>query len=167
MNPALQEMVQDHLPVGIQVGHFNAVMPAKNAWNARQSWGHKPGIELIKANQQGTIHKAASKNHEGPNCTPVIPVAQNSTENSGTSPSSDLLPELKGKWQQRPETSALIRRIHTSSSHHSPHQCSVSAEKWIRPGSNHPSRRRTAPPTTPVDASSTEILVHSRASSQP
>ena len=122
-------------------------MPAKNAWNARQSWGHKPGIELIKANQQGTIHKAASKNHEGPNCTPVIPVAQNSRENSGTSPSSDLLPELKGKWQQRPETPALIRRIHTSSSHHTPHQCSDSAEKWIRPGSNHPPRRCKKPRT--------------------
>lgn len=37
-------------------------MLAKNAWNARQSWGHKPGTELIKANQQGTIHKEASKN---------------------------------------------------------------------------------------------------------
>ena len=56
--------------------------------------------------------------------------------------------------QQRPPTPALIGRIHTSSSHHAPHQCSDSAEEWIRPGSNHPPRRRTAPPATPVAASS-------------
>lgn len=41
-------------------------MPAKNAWNARQSWVHKPGTELIKANQQGTIHKAALKTTKAP-----------------------------------------------------------------------------------------------------
>ena len=46
------------------------------------------------------------------------------------------------------------RRIHTSFSHHAPHQCSDSAEEWIRPGSSHPLLRRTAPPATPVAASS-------------
>ena len=91
-------------------------MPAKNAWNARQSWVHKPGTELIKANQQGTIHKAALKTTKAPNCTPVIPVTQRSRDNSGTSP-SDVLPQLIAKWQQRPETPALISRHHTSSSH--------------------------------------------------
>ena len=49
------------------------------------------------------------------------------------------------KRQQRPETPALIRRIHTSSSHHTPHRCSDSAEEWIKPASNHPLRPRTAP----------------------
>ena len=125
-------------------------MPAKNAWNARQSLVHKPGTELIKANQQGTIHKAALKTTKAPNCTPVIPVTQRSRDNSGTSP-SDVLPQLIAKWQQRPETPALISRHHTSSSHDATHQCSDSAEEWIRPGSNHPLRRRTAPPATPVD----------------
>jgi len=51
-------------------------------------------------------------------------------------------------WQQRPETPALIRRIDPSSSHHAPHQCSDSAEEWIKPASNHPPRRRTASPAT-------------------
>ena len=60
----------------------------------------------------------------------------------------------------RPETPALIRRIHTSSSHHTPHQCSDSAEEWIRPGSNHPLRPRTAPPATPVAANPPAPLVH-------
>ena len=83
-------------------------------------------------------------------CTPSGPVAQNSRDNSGTSP-SDLFLQLGAKWQQRPETSALIRRIHTSSSHLALPQSSNSAEEWIRPGSNHPLRRRTAPPATPVD----------------
>ena len=72
---------------------------------------------------------------------------------SGTSP-SDLFVQLKAKWQQRPETPVLISRIHTSSSHHAPHQCSDSAEEWVRPGSNHPLQHRTAAPATPVDASS-------------
>ena len=58
------------------------------------------------------------------------------------------------KRQQRPETPALICRINTSSSHHTPNQCSDSAEEWIRPGSNHPLRRGTAPPARPVAASS-------------
>ena len=44
-------------------------------------------------------------------------IAPNSGDNSGTSP-SDLFLQLRAKWQQRPETPALIRRIHTSSSHH-------------------------------------------------
>ena len=37
-----------------------------------------------------------------------------------------LIPITKtgSEWQQRPETPALIRRIHTSSSKHAPHQCS-------------------------------------------
>jgi len=74
-------------------------------------------------------------------------------DNSGTS-TSDWFLQLKSEWQQRPETPALIRRIHTSSSHHTPHRCSDSAEEWIRRGSNHPPRRRTAPPARPVAASS-------------
>ena len=45
---------------------------------------------------------------------------------------------LTTEWQQRPETPALISRIHTSSSHHTHHQRSDSAEEWIIPGSNHP-----------------------------
>ena len=60
-------------------------------------------------------------------------------------PPSDLFLQLETKWQQRPETPSLIRRIHTSSSHHTPHRCSDSAEEWIKPGSNHPLRPRTAP----------------------
>ena len=92
-------------------------------------------------------------------CTLLIPVAQNSRDNSGTSP-SDLFLQLIAKWQQRPETPALIRRIHTSSSHHAPHQCSDSAEEWIKPRSNHPLRRRTAPPATPVAANSPAPLDH-------
>ena len=79
-------------------------------------------------------------------CTPSSPIAQKTRDNSRTSP-SDLFQELGTKWQQRPETPVLIRRIHTSSSHHTPHQCSDSAEEWIRPGSNHPLRRRRGPPT--------------------
>ena len=31
---------------------------------------------------------------------------------------------MGAKWQQWPSGPALIRRIHTSSSHHAPHQCS-------------------------------------------
>ena len=42
------------------------------------------------------------------------------------------------------------RRIHTSFSHHAPHQCSDSAEESIRPGSNHQPRHRTAPLVTQV-----------------
>ena len=42
-------------------------------------------------------------------------------------------------------------RIQTSSSHHAPHQCSDSAEEWIKPGSNHPLPRRTAPMVHPSD----------------
>ena len=86
-------------------------------------------------------------------CTPSGPVAQNSRDNSGTSP-SDLFLRLIAERQQQPETPALIRRIHTRFSHHAPHRCSDSAEEWIRPGSNHPLRRRTAPPAGPVAASS-------------
>ncbi|ABB34862.1 hypothetical protein Syncc9605_1105 [Synechococcus sp. CC9605] len=73
-------------------------------------------------------------------------------DSSGTSP-SDLFQQLGAKWQQWPETPALISRIHTSSCHHAPHQCSDSAEEWIRPAANHPLRRRTAPPARPVAAS--------------
>ena len=92
-------------------------------------------------------------------CTPLIPVAQNPRDKSGTSP-SHLLQQLRPKWQQRPETPVLISRIHTSSSHYGPHQCSDSAEEWIRPASNHPLRRRTAPPATPVAANPPAPLVH-------
>ena len=45
----------------------------------------------------------------------------------------DLFLQLRIKWQQRAETPTLINRIHTSSSHHTVHQCSNSAEEWIRP----------------------------------
>ena len=79
-------------------------------------------------------------------CTPSSPIAQKTRDNSGTSP-SNLLLRLRAKRQQRPETPALIRRIHTSSSHHTPHQCSDSAEEWIRTESNHTPRRRRGPPT--------------------
>ena len=48
----------------------------------------------------------------------------------------------------------LISRIHTSSSHHAPRQCSDSAEEWIRPGANHPPRRKTTTPATLVAANS-------------
>ena len=85
------------------------------------------------------------------NCSMLPSVAPKTRDNSGTSP-SDLFQQLKAKWQQRPETPVLISRIHTSSSHHTPHRCSDSAEEWIRPESNHPLLRRTAPPATPVDA---------------
>ena len=94
-------------------------------------------------------------------CTPLIPVAQNSSDNSGTSPSNPFQKQ-RTKWQQRPETPALICRIHTSSSHLAPHQCSDSAEEWIRPASNHPLRRRTAPPATPVPANSPATQGHQR-----
>jgi len=40
-------------------------------------------------------------------CTPLIPVAQNSRDNSGTSP-SNLFLQLIAKWQQRPETPVLV-----------------------------------------------------------
>ena len=83
-------------------------------------------------------------------CTTSRPVAQKTRDNSGTSPSGLFL-QLRAKWQQRPETPALISRIHTSSSHHTPHQCSDSAEEWIRPASNHPLPRRTAPMVHPSD----------------
>ena len=83
------------------------------------------------------------------NCSTLPSVAPKTRDNSGTSP-SDLFQQLKAKRQQRPETPALIRRIHTSSSHLAPHQCSDSAEEWIKPGSNQPLRHRTAPPATPV-----------------
>ncbi len=78
-------------------------------------------------------------------CTPLIPVAQNPRDKSGTSP-SDLFRQLIAKWQQRPETPALIRRIQTSSSHHTPHQCSDSAAEWTVPGLNHPARPQKSPP---------------------
>ena len=61
---------------------------------------------------------------------------------------SNRFQQLRARWQQRPETPALISRIHTSSSHHAPHQCSDSAEEWIRPGSNHPPRRKKERHTT-------------------
>ena len=77
-------------------------------------------------------------------CTSFSPIAQKLRDKSGTSP-SDLFLQLGAKWQQRPETPALISRIHTSSSHHAPHQCSISAEEWIRPEANHPLGPRTAP----------------------
>ena len=77
-------------------------------------------------------------------CTSFSPIAQKLRDKSGTS-TSDLFLQLETKWQQRPETPALIRRIHTSSSHHTPDQCSDSAEESIRPGSKHPLRPRTAP----------------------
>ena len=38
MNPALQEMVQDHLPVGFQVGHVNPMnlgMPSRSTNTAK------------------------------------------------------------------------------------------------------------------------------------
>ena len=71
--------------------------------------------------------------------TPLVPVAQKTRDNSRTSP-SDLFLQLGAKWQQRPETPVLISRIHTSSSHHAPHQCSDFTEEWLRPGANHPPR---------------------------
>ena len=58
-------------------------------------------------------------------CTPLVLVAQNPRDNSGTSP-SDLFLQIRAKWQQRPETPVLVSRIHTSSSHHARHQCSDS-----------------------------------------
>jgi len=72
--------------------------------------------------------------------TPSSPIAQNPGKNSGTSPSDRFL-QLRTNWQQRPETPALISRIHTSASHHIPDQCSDSAEESIRPRANHPPRR--------------------------
>ena len=74
--------------------------------------------------------------NKGPSCTSFTPVAQKMRDNSGTSP-SNLFLQLKTEWQQRPETPALIRRIHTSSSHHTPHQCTDSAEEWVRSEANH------------------------------
>ena len=62
--------------------------------------------------------------------------------NAGTS-LSDLFPQLGANWQQLPPGPALICRIHTSYSHHAPHQCSDSAEEWIRPGAKHPPHPRT------------------------
>ena len=65
-------------------------------------------------------------------CTPSSPIAQKTRDNSGTSP-SNLLLRLRAKWQQRPETPVLISRIHTSSSHHAPLQCSDSAQTGSPP----------------------------------
>ena len=79
-------------------------------------------------------------------CPSSRPVAQKMGDNIGTSP-SDLFQQLVANWQQRPEPPALIRRIHTNSSHPAPHQCSDSAEEWIRPVGKHQPRRKTAPPT--------------------
>ena len=66
------------------------------------------------------------------NCTSFSPIAQKLRDKSGTS-TSDLFLQLETKWQQRPETPALIRRIHTSSSHHAPLQCSDSAQTGSPP----------------------------------
>ena len=49
-------------------------------------------------------------------CTPSGPVAQNSRDNSGTSP-SDLFQQLEAKWQQRPPRPALISRFGAGCSH--------------------------------------------------
>ena len=65
-------------------------------------------------------------------------------DNSGIS-HSDRFQQLSAKRQQRPETPALISRIHTSSSHHTPHQSSDSAEEWIRPGSDLPTPAQDIP----------------------
>ena len=65
-------------------------------------------------------------------CTPSSPIAQKTRDNSGTSP-SNLLLRLRAKRQQRPETPVLISRIHTSSSHHAPLQCSDSAQTGSPP----------------------------------
>ena len=79
-------------------------------------------------------------------CTPLIPVAQKTRDNSGTSP-SNRLHQLGLERQQRADTLTLIRRIHTRSSHHAPHQCSDSAEEWIMPMANsHPSAEQHHPP---------------------
>ena len=80
-------------------------------------------------------------------CTHSCPVAQKTRDNSWTSPSDHSI-QQGSEWQQRPLGPVLISGIHTSSSHHAPHQCSDSAEKWIRPGSTHPLWRRTAPLAT-------------------
>ena len=86
-------------------------------------------------------------------------VAQKTLDNSGIWPLKPLQSNI-ARWQQRPETPTLISRIHTSSSHHAPRQCSDSAEEWIRPGSNHPPRRKTAPPATPVGPAHQQLKRH-------
>ena len=58
---------------------------------------------------------------------------------------SELISGQLWSLEQLQETPVLISWIHTSSSHHTPDQCSDSAEESIRPGSKHPLRPRTAP----------------------
>ena len=113
---------------------FTAGEGSQNLRVGSSSWQERPEL---KRHSPG--HAQLQK---GLSCTPVNPVAQKTRDNSGTS-TSDLLPRLIAKWQQRPETPALIRRIHTSSSHLAPHQFGDSAKERIRPGSNHPLRLRT------------------------
>ena len=60
-------------------------------------------------------------------CSLFSPIAQKMRDNSGTS-TSDWFLQLKSEWQQWPETPALISRIRTSSSHHTPHRYSDSVE---------------------------------------
>ena len=60
-------------------------------------------------------------------CPPSSPVAPKTSDNSGTCPLYPLQINTF-KWQQRPETPALISRIHVSSSHQAFHQCSDSAQ---------------------------------------
>ena len=84
----------------------------------------EPETQPIKANQQETIQKPASKNHQGLSYKGSIPIAQNPRDNSGTSP-SDLFQQWGAYWQQRPETSALILGIHRS------HNRRVHQPGWI------------------------------------
>ena len=63
-------------------------MPAKNAWNAQQSWVHKAGTELIKANHYVTIQKTALEKY--------------GTEGSGKNlPFSSLSEDLKKKEEEK------------------------------------------------------------------
>ena len=88
-------------------------------------------------------------------CPSSRPVAQTMGDNAGTSP-SDLFPQLGANWQQRPPGPALIRTILTSSSHPAPHQCSDSAEEWIRPGGKHQPRHNS----TTLCASGAFVCMH-------
>ena len=79
---------------------------------------HHP--QLFPQSQHPSVH---------PSCTPSNSVAQNSRDISGTSPSGLFL-QQEARWQQRPPRPALVSRIHTSFSHHAPHQCCDPGEEW-------------------------------------
>ena len=101
----------DGLLAGGQQSQVNS--PLADSWKPDADQSCRLGIEEPGTRRaKGVFIKSATNQQQRrirSSCTPSTPVAQNSSDNSGTSPLNRSL-KLGAKWQQRPPRPALVFR---------------------------------------------------------